>query len=189
MAPGSFVPPAPPATLVAAARFLQLTAALTGILVLCYLIGYHRIAAEWHVAFARVTRGSAEPGLGLVVVFLAAVPQIVGALVLAGPVRRGNPVARVLAWIFIVANLLCCFATFTSSTAFTPMSSDYSTSDRRLIDAAGARFADAFPHWLTAMTAAVGIVGMLALIAAASLMSLRPSVAYFRAVSATRPRR
>ena len=50
-----------------------------------------------------VTRGSAGPELGLVLVFLAAVPQIVGALVLAGPLRRGNPVARVLAWIFIVA--------------------------------------------------------------------------------------
>lgn len=168
---------------------LQLTAALTGVLLLCYVIGYHRVAVEWRLAFAQVTHGSAGPGIGLVLVFLAAVPQIVGALVLAGPVRRGNPVARVLAWIFIVGNLLCCFATFTSSSAFTPTSSDYSISDRRLIDAAGARFAEAFPHWLTAMTAAVAIVGMLALIAAGSMMSVRPSVAYFRAMSAMRVRR
>jgi serine/threonine protein kinase len=189
IAPGSHVPPTPPATLVAAARFLQLTAALTGVLLLCYIVGYHRVAAEWRLAFAQVTHDSAGPALGLAVVFLAAVPQIVGALVLSGPVRRGNPVARVLAWIFIVANLLCCLTTFTSSTAFTPTSSDYSTSDRRLIDAAGVRFAEAFPHWLTVMTVAVGIVGMLALIAAASMMSVRPSVAYFRAMSAMRIRR
>jgi Protein kinase domain len=189
MPPGSYAPSKPPPTLVAAARFLQLTAALTGVLLLCYVVGYHRIAAEWQTAFARITRGSDEPGLGLVVVFVGAVPQIVGALVLAGPVRRGNPVARVLAWIFIVANLLCCFATFESSSAFTPDSSDYSTSNQRLIDSAGARFADAFPHWLTAVTAAVAVIGMLALIAAASMMSVRPSVAYFRAMSAMRPRR
>ena len=156
---------------------------------LCYIIGYHRVAAEWRLAFGQVTRGSAGPALGLAVVFLAAVPQIVGALALAGPVRRGNPVARVLAWIFIVANLLCCVGGFASSSAFTPTSSDYSTSDERLIAAAGARFADAFPHWLTATTAAIAVIGMLALVAAASMMSVRPSVAYFRAVSAARPRR
>ncbi len=52
VAPGSYVPPTPPATLVAAARFLQLTAVLTGILLLCYIIGYHRVAAEWRLAFA-----------------------------------------------------------------------------------------------------------------------------------------
>jgi hypothetical protein len=39
------------------------------------------------------------------------------------------------------------------------------------------------------MSAAIAVIGMLALIAAASMMSVRPSVAYFRAVSATRPRR
>ena len=168
---------------------LQLTAALSGVLLLCYIIGYHRVAAEWQVAFARVTHGSDEPGLGLVLVFVGAVPQIAGALALAGPVRRGNPVARVLTWIFIVANLLCCVGGFTSSTAFTPTSSEYSTSDQRLIAAAGARFADAFPHWLTATTTAIAVIGMLALIAVAWMMSLRPSVAYFRAVSATRRRR
>jgi serine/threonine-protein kinase len=189
MPPGSYARPTPPPTLVAAARFLRLTAALTGVLLLCYIIGYHRVAAEWQVAFARITHGSAEPGLGLVLVFVGAVPQIAGALALAGPVRRGNPVARVLAWMFIVANLLCCVGTFTSSTAFTPMSSDYSTSNQRLIAAAGARFADAFPHWLTAVTAAVAVIGMLALVGAATMMSVRPSVAYFRAVSAMRPRR
>jgi len=189
MAPGSYAPPAPPATLIAATRLLQLTAALSGVLLLCYIIGYHRVAAEWQVAFARVTHGSGEPALGLVLVFVGAVPQIVGALALAGPVRRGNPVARVLAWIFIVANLLCCVGGFASSSAFTPTSSEYSTSDERLIAGAGARFADAFPHWLTGMSAAIAVIGMLALIAAASMMSLRPSVAYFRAVSAMRPRR
>ena len=94
-----------------------------------------------------------------------------------------------LAWIFIVVNLLCCSATFKSSSAFAPNSSDYSTSNRRLIDAAGARFADAFPHWLTTVTVIVAVVGMLALIAAASMMSVRPSVAYFRAMSAMRIRR
>ena len=188
MAPGSYVVPPPP-TLVVAARFLQLTAVLTGVLLLCYIIGYHRVSAEWQSAFARVTHGSAEPGLGLVLVFVGAVPQIVGALALAGPLRRGNPVARVLAWIFIVANLLCCVGSFTSSSAFTPTSSDYSTSNQRLIDAASARFANAFPHWLTVVTAAFAVIGMLALIAAASMMSVRPSVAYFRAVSAMRPRR
>jgi eukaryotic-like serine/threonine-protein kinase len=189
VAPGRFVPPPPPSTLVAAARFLQLTAVLTGVLLLCYLIGYHRVAAEWRVAFAHITRGSDEPALGLVLVLFGAVAQIVAAVVLAGSVRRGNPVARVLAWIFIVVNLLCCFATFTSSSAFTPESSDYSTSDRRVIDAASGRFADAFPGWLTAMTVIVAVAGMLALIAAASMMSRRPSVAYFRAMSAMRIRR
>jgi hypothetical protein len=179
----------PPTTLVAAARFFQLTAVFTGVLLLCYIIGYPRIAAEWHGAFDRVTGGSVEPGLGLVLVFVGALPQIVGALVLAGPVRRGNPAGRVLAWIFIVVNLLCCVGSFTSSSAFIPTSSDYSTSNQRLIDTANARFADAFPHWLTALTAALAVVGILALIGAASMMSVRPSVAYFRAVSATRRRR
>jgi serine/threonine protein kinase len=184
-----YAPSTPPTTLAAAARLLQLTAALTGVLLLCYVVAYHRISAEWHLAYRSVIHSSAEPALGLFVMFLGGVPQIVFALVLGGSVRRGNPVARVLAWIFVVTNLLCCFFTFASSEAFTPQHSDYSTSNRLLISAARARFGDGFPHWLTATTVAIAVIGMLALIAAATMMSLRPSVAYFRAISAMRIRR
>ncbi|HEU0240719.1 MAG TPA: serine/threonine-protein kinase [Micromonosporaceae bacterium] len=184
--PPQYPPGAPPGTLLAASRLLRLTAVLSGILLLLYIVAYHQISTAWSAAYDGITTGSAEPALGMVFVGFAIVAQVVGALLLSRPIGRGHPVGRVLGWIFIVLNLLCCVVPFVGVTLFTPPTDEFTTSNQAVIDAARVHFGSGYPVWLTAMNATVAVLGIAALIGAAVTMSLRPSSAYFRAMAAMR---
>jgi serine/threonine protein kinase len=187
--PGSIQRPGPPWPVRTAAWMLRLTAALTAWVVLGALVAYHRIAVNWDRAYGSITQGSAMPMLGIVMIVLGGAVQIIAATVLAAQVRRGNRVGVVVAWVFILANVLCCFGTFASSAAFAPTSGDYSTSNQALITAANERFGSTYPEWLTAISTTVGVVGILALIVAATMMLRRPSRLYFRSMRALRAHR
>jgi hypothetical protein len=176
----------PPRTLLIAARLLRLTAVLSGVLLVLYVAGYQQVADAWHAAYARIAPDSTEPALGIAVVVVATVPQIIVALLLSRSIARGEPTGRVLGWIFIVANTLCCVLSFGSSAAFTPQSGDFVTTNQAVLNGAHTQFLDGYPVWLIVMTAVIAVVGMAALIGAAAAMSLRPSTAYFRTVAATR---
>ncbi|HEY7176799.1 MAG TPA: protein kinase [Micromonosporaceae bacterium] len=176
----------PPRALLIAARLLRLTAALSGLLLVLYVAGYQQIADAWHAAYAQIAPDSTEPALGIAVVVVATVPQIVVALLLSRSIARGEPTGRVLGWIFIVANTLCCALSFGSSAAFTPQTGDFVTTNQAVLNGAHTRFLDGYPVWLIVMTAVIAVVGMVALIGAAAAMSLRRSTAYFRAVATMR---
>ncbi|HKE63618.1 MAG TPA: protein kinase [Micromonosporaceae bacterium] len=184
--PPQYPPGAPPGTLLAASRLLRLTAVLSGILLLLYIVAYDQISTAWSAAYDGITTGSAQPAVGLVLVIFAIVPQVVGALLLSRPIGRGHPVGRVLGWIFIVLNLLCCSLSFFGVSAFTPTTDEFTTSNQAVIDAARAQFGSGYPVWLTAMNATIAVLGIAALIGAAVTMSLRPSSAYFRGIAAMR---
>lgn len=182
------IPLSPPLTLVNAARLLRLTAGLSAVLLLCFIIAYHRIAVEWNAAYGGITKDAMQPGIGLAIVAVGTVAQAAFALALATWLRRGSSTARVFAWIFIVVNLLCCVGNFTTLQAFTPTSDEMTTNSAAEVTAANTNFGLGYPGWLNSAAMTIAVIGMLTLVIVAIMMSLRPSRDYFRAMSAMRRR-
>jgi serine/threonine-protein kinase len=172
-----------PATVVVASALLALTALLSVSIGVGVLLAHNTISDAWHTAFDPIVRAGAasDIGYGYAMVTIGVVLQASLALGFAYGLYRGSRAVRVLTWIYVGLTMLCCILTFDVPELFTPTSDEITASHAVALDHANTVFANAFPTWLTTLSAVVGVVGALSLVVCAVLVAVPPSGRFFRA--------
>jgi hypothetical protein len=176
-------PPEPPPNVRNAIWTMRSAGYIGVLLVVATLAAGQAIGRDWHGAYARfATQNEAPYDIGGLV--LACAVQAALALMLAGGIRRGRSVWRVLAWVFCGLNSLCCLAAFGLNQLFTPNAGSVPTGTA--LSAADRQFARDFPHWYAGIGILAGIAGILLLVSTAILLATPSSSDYFRAMTPAR---